>query len=308
MGVRHLFLPLSPDHLIIQARDLNGRTIVLHAAKSKSALVFNEVTRLLLEDYPPNSWLVVNEPEYREDGNKQQHRPVTIAGKNVVVDYKGMNLLHHWSHSGCARILIEVTTKAREEQGNAFVHSFLRAADYAGRTPLMHVLRHGGSGDYGSEAPLKVNLLLDLMTQGHEGVHNTESDLVLYLTRPSSHWYDCTALMHAAHGGPKQLEVVREKICNLAPHRCHADGGLDLNFALGINDEDRQEIIGGRSSEFKQKMTRRHGMLLAEAASGGHVSVIEGVVSAIKVAFLARIACLLCSTFKMCKCAFSCCQ
>lgn len=84
-----------------------------------------------------------------------------------------------------------------------------------------------------------------------------------------------TAVVHPAHGG---LDSFRLAIRELSkPTR---EGSLSLDYALAIKDG-----MAGRGEDSEQQIirTRRQGMLLAEAASGGDTRVLRAVVLVIDV-------------------------
>lgn len=82
-----------------------------------------------------------------------------------------------------------------------------------------------------------------------------------------------TALMHAAHGGRNHFEKVRMKLAFLQGRQGLSlePDGLSLDVALGLE-----------GANHKHK-TIRYGMLLKEAARGGHLDVLQHVVLAIQV-------------------------
>ncbi|CAM9457252.1 unnamed protein product [Ectocarpus fasciculatus] len=196
----------------------------------------------------------------------------SIRGWNVFVDKKGMTVLHVACRWGCPDI-VEMILQEASNQGEDFVQDFLRIVDNFGRTPLMHALRH----DHGmcSRGLDSVGLILGALV---DRANNTAYPEKLRLfTQPASPKFDSSALMHAAYGGPKRLEVVQDYISSLvqnvrhnpATHPRHV--GLRLEYALGIEHESPERKLN------------RYGILLAAAASGGHSCVLEDIIYAIKV-------------------------
>lgn len=283
----------------LQAKDLKGRTITFHAATSKNVEVFHEIITMLAKEDPCGSWIVVEsngcalETALDEEGgiaprivHKHRSDSVAIADKTVLVDYKGMNLLHHASRYGSAGLLELVVERARQ-YGSMFLRGYLHSVDGKGRTPLICLLRQE-TKRRDNEISKKLKLLLDNMaasstsTSEYGDSPSACDNLLVYMTKSQSTKYDGTVLTHAAHGGPKQFELARETICRLAGNRCHSDGGIDLDIALGL-EEGGPQWAESEGPELSEKRKKRHGILLEEAASGGHVSVLEDVVSAIKV-------------------------
>lgn len=84
-----------------------------------------------------------------------------------------------------------------------------------------------------------------------------------------------TAVVHAAHGGLESFRLVIHELS-----KTNREGSSSLDYALAINDG-----VAGRGEDNERQIirTRRQGMLLAEAASGGDTRVLRAVVSAIEV-------------------------
>lgn len=282
---RFLFLPFSAVR-ITQARDLKGRTILFHAVKSENDEVFDAVRNLVeendnLQPGTRKSWLV--EEGQLDETQQKEHNPprfATIAGKRICVDAMGKNLLHRVCDSGSLALLTKVIKEA-EAQGDAFLRELLRKEDKRGWTPWMHVLRH--DFDCSSENCDIVHKKLDELSGKllHE-------DVIEMFTKPAPGDHHYTALMHAAHGGPKQLAMTRAKILELSTigqrvnnSAIGPDDGtpLKLDFALGIPESSSAEPSTGQPSE----ADIRRALLLSEAASGGYICVLEDIVSAIKV-------------------------
>lgn len=283
----------------LKAKDLKGRTIIFHAATTKNVKVFYEIITMLAKEDPHGSWIAVEgnggarETAFEEEGEiapriASKHRTVSmaIADKTVLVDHKGMNLLHHASRYGSARVL-ELVVKGARQYGSSFLGGYLHSVDGKGRTPLMCLLRQE-TKQRDSEMSEKLKLLLHNMaatstrTSEYGDFHSSSEDMLVYMTNSPSTKYDGTVLTNAAHGGPEQFELARETICSLVRNRCHGDGGIDLDIALGL-EEGGPQWAESEGPDLSEKRKKRYGILLEEAASGGHVSVLEDVVSAIKV-------------------------
>lgn len=219
--------------------------------------MFTAVVQAFNQD---GSWLIVQEGQGANTGAHEN---------GVLVDYKRMNVLHVACRWGFP-VIVDTIVREAQRQGSDFLQSLLRTVTQAGRTPLMEALRNKKRGS-GDDA---VDFLLGILEYRPE---NQYAEKLEILTRPANRSSDFTALMHGAYGG--RLEIVQKQIYSVAkspqsrapPHVCHIDGGLDLDFALGIDHED-------------QKVSR-YGALLAAAASGGYPNVLKDVVSAIKVLF-----------------------
>lgn len=260
---------------------------MFHAAKGTNVDVFKAVVEAVNRNGagptngqgPTNSlnglhdpWLVVRNTQVPSMPGLEKNRAV-VCGKTVLVDGKGNTVLHVACRWACPDIVKEIL-KEVEQQEEDFVQEFLRVHDNTGRTPLMQALRHDDGGSCGGKD--KVDLLLESLKCGPE-TRTSFEELDLF-TQPANR-HDSTALIHAAHGGPKRLDQVQEKIFALAKssqhhtysHLWEEDGGVNLDFALGI-----------QRMKYDDKISR-YGSLLAAAASGGHFRVLEDIVDAIKV-------------------------
>lgn len=290
----------------------------MHAAMSKSVDVFNQVVRLLEKEVGRQSLLVApateglcdEERADQQDSQEQQTRrnhgeqqTVKINGKSVFVDLKGMNLLHFACRDGCSEILgrlLSEIEKVNEGEADIFLQEFLRAADVYGRTPLMLLLRQDGGSSGSDDVSKKLAMLLSKIGQESDRADSSGGPRHEFFTEPGcrpllyTHWmlgqveddYELksaqnpTALMHAAHGGWDRLRVACDEISLLLRDRQNilpdADG-LNLDFALGM--AGAADGHGGTPSP----RSASHGMLLKEAARGGHIDVLRDVVSAIQV-------------------------
>lgn len=241
------------------AKDLNGKTIVFHAACSEKAEVLKAVLDMLANEKGEapgkQSWLTLI-----PKSESQEKRPVwtTVNDDDVQIDLEEKTILHHACRNGIAATVRKVIEEAKSH-GEAFLHTFLRRSDYLGQTALMNALR-SQKGD----VLQKLDALLELMTP---------EEKIEAMTQSTENFFS-TALVHAAHGGFKQLDIARKKIFELAENtRCNnADGDLDLNATLGVS-EDSPDIF------------KRYGALLADVAYGGDVDMLKHVVSMIQVQF-----------------------
>lgn len=215
-----------------------------------------------------------------------QHESWLICGEPFLVDDKGMTVLHVACRRACPDIVEEIMNEVKQ-QNEDFVQKFLRVHDNTGRTPLMQALRDDDKGCYDGKD--KVELILESLKCGPEARGSFEEKLKLLtqLTQPAD-GHNSTAVIHAAHGGSRRLAQVQKKIYMLAEssqdHRfsrhCRKNGGVSLDFALGIRIHEEEEGI--HEEEEKTKISR-YGNLLAAAASGGHCCVLQDIVAGIEV-------------------------
>ncbi|CBN79093.1 hypothetical protein Esi_0176_0047 [Ectocarpus siliculosus] len=244
----------------VQAVDLKERSIIFHAPKSQAANVFQAVIRAFdgdgggcprntdtgdqTED-PRKSWLLADDlPESPAPEHKKRQAIRSICGRNVFVDYTGMTALHVTCPWGCPDI-VEMILKEASKQGQDSVQDFLRIVDNSGRTALMHAVRHD-HGIYARELDSVCLILGALVDRANNTAYPEKLGL---FTQPASPKFDSSALMYAAYGGPKRLEVLQDYICSLvqnvqhdpATNPCHA--GLHLEFALGIEHESPEKNL-----------------------------------------------------------------
>ena len=233
------------------AKDLEGKTIIFHAAGSQKIEVFEAILNLLAaengEGQGNKSWLAVV--------SKGQRSGYTIIdGKDIVVDCEEKTILHHACQTGSAVIVSRVIEEAKS-LGDTFLKVFLHRPDGLGQTAVMHVLRSRGD-----EVSQKLEILLGLMRPDEK---------VVAMTQPTKS-FASTALVNAVYGGPKNIEIARKRILELAPGMGNAEGDLYLNAALGVGDDSPVKI-------------RRYGALLADAAYSGHDNMLKYVIFTLQV-------------------------
>lgn len=296
------------------AKDLKNRTILFHAATTKTVDVFNEVVNMLdmankgEEDDENYSWLTVkNGSELLERDERQE-----IGTRIIARDVRGMNILHHACRAGSAEVLNRILTEAKQ-QGQDFVKGYLRTSDNRGRTPLFHVLRaydktredkffcrhlkrviSVSEGNAQSEHQIQEDQFKE--PEGMERNKILSQQKSTETTRKltflvdwekqnvtGSAWkalttsaWGKTAIVFAAHGGVDQLNIFRRKLFEVVPReKLRDDGGLNL-----------EDVLGEPGDELR---SRCHGNLLVGAALSGDKRVLEYAVWAIEVR---RVFCL----------------
>ena len=190
----------------------------------------------------------------------------------LLRDHTGRTILHHAAEAGCSKILREVMSSLDDEQ-----FSSLSLADENGRTPIMHVLRlrHG----YEDDGDLEKQFSMLCERTGGSGWMQQRKVLHPKEVPPELRGITVkatTELMHAARGGYRSLQLALEKIREgTGASVVSIDDALNVTF-------DRQPATGTDPPELA-KEAWGWGMLLAAAARGGHVDVLEAVVNAIEV-------------------------
>lgn len=281
-----------------QAIDLNQRSILFYAAKGRNADVFQAAVDGLdgrgdlfqafggrgsgsenprhagdgeekMEEKhgsPRESWLILRD-HGQETANPVPGRVAQIGGQYVAADYKGMNILHVACRRGGPDIVEKVIREA-QRQGESFMKDLLSGFDDRGSTPLMQAIRRDDHLDD----------LLHVLVDQNDNATLPKCEQLQLFTAPARQDHNFTSLMHAAYAGPNQLETVRKRIERLvkscrpsASQPCDDHDGLDLDLALGVENED------------DETKTIRRGNFLAAAVSGGHCCVLDEVVLAIKV-------------------------
>lgn len=186
----------------------------------------------------------------------------------LLRDHTGRTILHHAAEAGCSKILREVMSSLDDEE-----FSELSRADENGRTPIMHVLRlrHG----YEDDGDLEKQFSMLCARTGRGGwmqqrkvLHPKEVPEELRgITVEGT-----TELMHAARGGYKSLQLALEKIReSTGKPVVSIDEALNVTFTPPATGASLTKEAWG------------WGMLLAAAARGGHVDVLNAVVYAIEV-------------------------
>ncbi|CAM9902775.1 unnamed protein product, partial [Ectocarpus sp. 12 AP-2014] len=215
------------------------------------------------------------------------------------VDYTGRNLLHHAAEAGCLDVLNEILLMVRKLSDSA--NGTMHKPDKNGLTPLHHLLR----AKYGepevpddiedpAEFPQKFE---KLWLYGSKGSFMARRK-VMALPRDGRAAVAVSAItdvIHAARGGLPSLQLILAKICltkfwqgksnntvvTIAEALCVA-----VHETMDGEDETKEgadEIKEGDGAPEQGELDAwGWGMLLAAAAKGGHVDVLEHVVHAIK--------------------------
>lgn len=272
--------------LVKQLREYDtrvNRPILLHAAASRNLQCFKRVWEELESTAgwgEPREQLQVKDHKGRTiilRAAASKRRPVfryvlkrflaSNASSNEldwleVRDNKQMGVFHHACRRGCSEVLEYIVERALDKQtrGGRSLGTYLLEEDGHGVTPLMHVLRHDCRKQPCEEFDNKLKLLSKEMSD------EEWRSAFLNANREGA-----TALMHAAHGGPVPFERARSEIVSQLEQN-GPNSGLNLNDGLRSAADDHD---GAGVS--------RCGMLLAEAASGGHIEVLRCVLDGIKV-------------------------
>lgn len=282
----------------VNAVDRSFMGIMMYAARSNHINVFRDVgsmlkdqrKRALLEELRMNrnEWMEYRQEKITGEGpvgdaietewkNESQHQLEEVWKKQVArQDAMGRTLLHHACEAGCVDILQEVVAMASEHK----VFHRMKSPDKNERTPMMYILRNTHQDD---ETHVKAKIEV-LWNQGGASDWMQEREV----SRPPDlvqKMYGKTELMHAARGGPITLRLALSKI-RLANGDGSTDGGVQVNNSLGINTRlhnGAEEVHRTGYDEYFDTMAWGHGMLLAAAARGGHVTVLNCVLKAIKV-------------------------
>lgn len=193
----------------------------------------------------------------------------------LLRDHTGRTILHHAAEAGCSEILDEVMSSLDDDE-----FSELSLADENGRTPTMHVLRLRHSYVDDSDLEKQFSMLYERTGSGgwmqkRKVLHPQEVPKELHGIAVEA----TTELMHAARGGFKSLQLALAKI-----RESTGDPVVSIDEALNVTF-DREPATGTAPPEVT-KEAWGWGMLLAAAARGGHVNVLEAVVYAIEVRFL----------------------
>lgn len=246
------------------AEDRLGRGIIMYAARSNHDSIFKKVCGTYKRASTANAWA--------EEVDK--------------IDHTGKTLLHHAAGFGSFEVLDEVVQLCLKTTDGGTLH---RSADHMGRTPIMHVLRHKFKYREGD-----IERKFDLL-----GRKTMKDDwLAPRPVRPRNHVrgftpVGSTGLMHAAQGGPEALNLALGKIRDL-----HGSDVVKLERVLAMSfvpttegDSDRKytgqlglhQDLDRSDVHQVTPYTWGCGMLLAAAAKGGSVEVLDMVVPAVEV-------------------------
>lgn len=247
------------------AVDGEGRTMLMHAARSNDGDAYDEMVRIYFEAVP-----------------------LTSSGYTET-DHKGMNCLHHAAEAGCSEVLGKVIKKYREARGSSYAER-----DNNNRTPVMCVLSDA-SQEERADGSLRNKFTLlyrempttcgehDEKVSADAGEHKKQgwmemTDVPTQRIRRSRSeetnrkTRGVTELMHAARGGLASLELA---LNHPLPSSRLEDGSISLDKALNVKAR-------GETSWEPQPAWGR-GLLLAAAAERGDVNVLRVVLTAIQV-------------------------
>ena len=220
-----------------------------------------------------------------------------INFKNL--DSRGRSLLHFAAESACKEML-EVVIK---QANNLGVYDDMNVADRKGRVPMVYVLRAAspeGEGhierkedDKCKNRKAMLKLFLD------EQSDNRELQLLALIdpqpmtkenkTDEDNTREDFPALIYAARGGHTCFNLTRSFIYNVQSTESPSEEVCwsDVTFPVDLSAEDDlkwlDRALGNSTGDGKDvnKTHRRRGKLLAEAAEGGCIKVLEIVIAAI---------------------------
>ncbi|CAM9548053.1 unnamed protein product, partial [Ectocarpus fasciculatus] len=267
----------------IAASDDLGRNIVMHASRGNSVDVFKRALHM----YHHHQRTFSN-PVEGWGGDP----PITLT----KVDYTGRNLLHHAAEAGCLGVLNLILLMVRKLSDSA--KRTIHGPDKNGLTPLHHLLRAKyGEPESPDEFPAKFEKLWLFGGQGSFMARRN----VMALPREGRDDIAVSAItevIHAARGGLPSLQLVLGKICLTKfwqgkPNNTVVTIEEVLRVAVGETmegqedrtvegEEDEKTAEGEEAPKQGELDAWGWGMLLAAAAKGGHVDVLEHVVHAIK--------------------------
>lgn len=264
----------------LEASDRKGRNIMMHAARGNHLDVFKKVTDLYRRTVGDKLW------------------PETVAR----IDHTGRSVLHHAAQAGSFSVLKEVVALA-SVRNNQFYRE-MDGADKNGMTPVMHVLRNKypdceGEDDLDSKFEI---LWRESYTSRYDHWMVQRPVLPRDQSLPNG-TVATTELVHAARGGLDALRLALTKTQVVQFWRGVTNSNVvELDKALAVKvvrNYDHGGAAKGKSTgkdvlqtfwleDDEEVFLPRlrpwgWGMLLAAAAKGGHIEVLEQVVLAIKV-------------------------
>lgn len=201
------------------------------------------------------------------------------------VDHTERNVLHHAAEAGCLDALAKVIVLVRRISGDS---KTMHKPDKNGLTPLHHLLRAKyGEPEGRDEIRPKFEQLWLHSNKGSFMVPRRVMPLPC-VGRADVAVMAVTELIHAARGGLPSLKFVLAKIRLMKFWRGQPDSTV-----VTINEALRVTVDGENGDEDVPKQGALDawgwGMLLAAAAKGGHVDVLETVVHAIAVSMYATL-------------------
>lgn len=273
----------------LMSMDSRKKGIAMYAAMGQHLETFKQVKELIDVQC---SWVVddkgdvddeVNDeantrPTPEHDQAKEETEEVRQMWTRLLEwrDDVGRTLLHYASGEGSVQVLREVVKMGTKYD----VLETMSAADGNGRTPVMYVLRNMFNRDRGV-LELKLGLLADSARDptGLKGRCKVLSPPGVDLTR--NHTVANTVLMHAARGGPEAFDIALNNIWAWDKKSWNLDHALDIELVQGVGEKS---VSNHAEAEGPIDMkTWGRGMLLAAAARGGHLEILDIVTAAIRV-------------------------
>lgn len=238
----------------LEAEDDMGRNIMMHAARGNHVHVFTQVYNLYETKMMKSGrwdW---------EDGESPPEKQWKERVKKK--DRTGRTMLHHAAEAGCRGILQEVI-KITEGMN---VYKDMASEDGNDRTPLMLILRNRWGNCKGRKD--QAGKFDDLWKRRSDWGWLKLRDIKSAIKGDHSHPVKAnTELFHAVRGGPSSLKLFLKYF-------------REEETVITVADALCLEEVGSSPKDLRQY---RDCLLLAAAAKGGHVDVMEKVASAIDV-------------------------
>lgn len=281
----------------IEAVDVFGRGILMHAARRRHVQIFRDVLKMCKD--VTHSMRSHQNSQTTPDKSEDTH--ALLRDVLLKVDIHGMSCLHHAADAGSCEVLREVLRMCKLV-GSTFYQE-MDTRDNGGRTPIIFVLRNDGCCGK-DEVNAKFNMLVEAMPNGlntDSGAHNTkrwmEPSSVPSRPPPSKRADQTvdateaiTELMHAARGGLASLELV---LNNTLPSSFvdsdGSDGGwrrtvnLDKALAVKIFPSGTSHDTADPLPSSPDTKTWGRALLLAAAAKLGNEDVLYHILDAIQV-------------------------
>ena len=259
--------------------DDKGRSMLVYAVRSGNVDVYKCAQKLL-----PESTTISEESEEN------------INFKNL--DTRGKSLLHFAAESACKEMLGIVIKQAKK----LGVYNNMNVADWKGRVPMAYVLRAASPEDAGhiesTEDEKRENrkAMLKLFfdeRSGHEVLRGALIDPQSMTNKENKNYEDNTredfpALVYAARGGHTCFNLTRSFFYNVestespSEEVCWSDGIFPVDLSAEDDLKWLDRALGNSTGDGYDvsKTHRRRGKLLAEAAKGGCIRVLEIVIAA----------------------------
>ncbi|CAM9252147.1 unnamed protein product, partial [Ectocarpus sp. 8 AP-2014] len=248
------------------AVDGEGRTMLMHAARSNNSDAYDEIVGIYFKAVP-----------------------LTSSGYTEK-DHKGMNCLHHAAKAGCSEVLGKVIKKYSDAGGSSYAER-----DNNNRTPVMCVMSDASREERADDSLRdKFTLLYSNMSTTcreqdekvctHDGEHAKQGwmEMTDVPTQRISRSEEInkargvTELMHAARGGLVSLELALNEPL---PSSRLEDGSISLDRALNVKACDDPASDEPR---WEPQPAWGKGLLLAAAAERGDIDVLHIVLTAIQ--------------------------